>query len=68
MIEDDPNVRVSVTGPEEDFCIQIEAYDLIMNLHTRSAVDLHYKLGIALCDWMRDTGRAILVREFHQHL
>lgn len=57
--EHDPNVSVRVTTDEEDYCLELTFYGHTFPMHTRTAVDLHHKLGLAILDWFGDTAKWI---------
>lgn len=51
-VESDPNISVTLTGDDEIFCIRVNLGTISVPMHTRSAVDLHRKLGLAILDWI----------------
>lgn len=51
-MDHDPNISVELTDDEDIQCIRIRLGSGSILLHTRSAIDLHQKLGKAICDWI----------------
>lgn len=51
MPNTDPNIKVEVTGPESDMCIRLRLGAHVIDMHTRSAIDLQKKLSDAICEW-----------------
>jgi len=59
--DEDPHISVDLTDDDNPYCVRIdfgvepdtEKHSLAaVNLHIRSAIDLHRKLGLALADWI----------------
>lgn len=63
-MEHDPNIRVDVTDITDDltqpFCIRVLVGGVEADMHFRSAIDLHHKLGLALSDWISVQAAAIV--------
>lgn len=51
-MDQDPRIHVELTEEERAYCIRISFAEGVVTLHTRSAIDLQHKLGIALMDWI----------------
>jgi len=59
-MEEDPNIKVSLTELEDDMCIKIDAYGITLHLHTRSAVDLVHKLDLCILDFINKSGLEVI--------
>lgn len=57
---DDKNILVELTDENDLHCIRVILYDQTFLIHARSAIDLHYKLGLAILDWIARSSIAIL--------
>lgn len=55
-LDNDANITVKLTDLNTPECILIEMYGIRVKMHTRSAQDLHHKLGLALLDWYKQAG------------
>lgn len=53
-IDSDVNIRVYLTDDDELYCIALVLPGVAIKMHTRSAIDLHRKLGLAIMDWITD--------------
>jgi len=62
IASEDTTVRVTLTDLSSPFCIRVEIGDLTLNMHTRSAIDLHRKLGNAVAEWISESA-AMLIAE-----
>lgn len=52
VLSGDPQIKVYVTGPEEDGCIGFAIYHMRFSAHTLSAIDLRDKINEALDEWL----------------
>ena len=60
QMEHDPNINVSLTETDTAECIAINLPEGRIVLHTRSAIDLHHKLGLAILDWIGNSAKDYL--------
>lgn len=57
----DPNIKVWLTGPEDQFCIAVQiGPDVRVFLHVRSAVDLAKKINKGCLDWINKQTEILL--------
>lgn len=62
----DPNISVDLTENEFGPCIRITLGTNVTLLHTRSAVDLQYKLGLAILDWVAESSYLLALEGFRK--
>jgi hypothetical protein len=74
MIEDDANIEVEITGPEDFHCFRLilnarpgdpeaaERQPIEILLHGRALIELIYKSSLALSDWQAATSQYLLQR------
>lgn len=62
-LDQDPEIRVELTGDGELYCFELELGSQRVKLHARSAVDLHHKLGKALLDWIGQSAGELVARQ-----
>lgn len=58
---EDPTVTVEITDLSNPYCIRVRMGDTTIDMHTRSAIDLHRKLGNAIASWLADTAEMLIV-------
>ncbi len=63
MNDEDPNIKVSLTNLNDPYCVQVDFGNIVVHLHTRSAIDLQRKLGNIVCDWIAATTINLLQRK-----
>src|SRR5579875_1894567 len=59
-VDHDPQIIVELTDDQTLHCIRITLGNQSFLLHTRSALDLHHKLGFALMDWIGRSTEEVL--------